>query len=151
MPFYRQLGSLPKKRHIEHRHEPGFRKEGMYYEEVLTTAGFGRAYTICYHLRPPTRVRKIESAGTSAIEQAKDPVLRHHHLKTMSLKPAGDVVSGRVPLLVNDDVILSRCRPTKAQAELYRNASADEVLFVHRAQGTLKTMYGTLPFRPFDY
>ena len=44
-------------------HEPGYRGEGIYYEEVVTTAGFGRAYSICYHLRPPTRVRKVEPAG----------------------------------------------------------------------------------------
>ena len=46
-----------------HKHEPGFRGEGIFYEEVMTTAGFGRAYSICYHLRPPTRVRKVEAAG----------------------------------------------------------------------------------------
>src|SRR5262249_38021287 len=30
-------------------------------------------------------------------------------------------------------------------------ATADEVLFVHQGQGTLHTMFGPLPFRPFDY
>src|SRR2546429_331067 len=39
MPPYRQLGSLPRKRHIAHPHQPGFRGEGLYYEEVITTAG----------------------------------------------------------------------------------------------------------------
>ena len=66
MPPYRQLGSLPRKRHIEHRAKPGYRGEGIYYEEVVTTAGFGRAYSIVYHLRPPTRVRKVEPAGAVA-------------------------------------------------------------------------------------
>jgi homogentisate 1,2-dioxygenase len=151
MPAYRQLGSIPPKRHIAHRHEPGYRHEGIYYEEVVTTAGFGRAYSICYHLRPPTRVRKVEAAGTVAIETVAQPVLRHHHLKTGALRPGGDVVSGRVPVLANDDVILARCRPARGQAELYRNATADEVLFVHAGRGTLHTMFGPLPFRPFDY
>src|SRR5262249_4915955 len=68
-----------------------------------------------------------------------------------NLKPAGDPITGRVPLLVNDDVILGRCCPAQAQAELFRNATADEVLFVHQGQGTLHTMFGPLPFRPFDY
>src|SRR5438105_653788 len=58
MPPYLKLGTVPKKRHIEHRHEPGFRNEGIYYEEVVTLTGFGRAYSVVYHLRPPTRVRK---------------------------------------------------------------------------------------------
>lgn len=151
MPPYLQLGSIPRKRHIAHRAAPGHRGEGIYYEEVVTTAGFGRAYSICYHLRPPTRVVAIEPVGTRAVETVPQPVLRHHHLKTRSLPAQGDPVQGRVPLLANDDVLLSRCRPTKPQAELYRNASADEVLFIHRGQGTLTTMFGLLPFRPYDY
>src|SRR5260370_9887575 len=68
MPPYRQIGSLPRKRHIEHRREPGYKGEGIYYEEVVTTAGFGRAYTICYHLRPPTRLPNVEPAGTVLLE-----------------------------------------------------------------------------------
>jgi homogentisate 1,2-dioxygenase len=151
MPFYRKLGSVPRKRHIAHRHEPGYRNEGIYYEEVVTTAGFGRAYSIAYHLRPPTRVRKIEAAGTLKLDIAEQPVLRHHHLKSGPMKPAGDPVTGRVPLMLNADVALSRCRPALPQAELYRNAAADEILFVHKGSGTLSSMFGVLPFRPFDY
>lgn len=151
MPFYRQLGSLPKKRHIAHRREGGFGGEGIYYEEVITTAGFGRAYTICYHLRPPTRVRNIESASPLHIETVFDPPLRHHHLRTGGMQRASDPILGRLPLLVNQDVIISRCRPAQPQAELYRNAAADEVLFIHKGRGMLQTMYGLLPFRPLDY
>jgi homogentisate 1,2-dioxygenase len=151
MPFYRKVGSLPHKRHIVHRHEPGYRNEGIYYEEVVTTAGFGRSYSICYHLRPPTRVRQIEAAGTIAVETIPKATLRHHHLRTGVLKPVGDVVTGRVPLLLNEDVTLARCRPAQRQAELYRNATADEVLFIHQGRGTLHSMFGPLPFRAFDY
>ena len=94
MPPYRQLGSFPRKRHIAHRHEPGFRGEGIYYEEVVTVGGFGRAYTICYHLRPPTRVRKVEAAGTMPLDIAEQNVLRHYHLKTGEIKAAGDPIRG---------------------------------------------------------
>lgn len=151
MPYYRKLGTVPRKRHIEHRHEPGYRGEGIYYEEVVTLVGFGRAYTVCYHLRPPTRVRKVEPAGESKITTVAEPALRHHHFRTAALKPSGDIVTGRVPLLVNDDVIMSRCRPAQQQSELYRNAGADEVLFVHHGKGVVQTMFGLLPFKPFDY
>jgi homogentisate 1,2-dioxygenase len=151
MPFYRRLGTLPPKRHTMLRHEPGFRGEGIYYEEVLTLAGFGRAYSIAYHLRPPTRVRKVEAAGELPLDTVEQRELRHHHLKTGPMKRGGDPIRGRVPLLVNDDVILARCRPTEPQGELYRNATHDELLFVHRGSGRLETMFGVLPFRPFDY
>jgi homogentisate 1,2-dioxygenase len=151
MPPYLRIGSLPRKHHISHRHEPGYRNEGIYYEEVVTTAGFGRAYTICYHLRPPTRVRKVEAAGSVSIETVTEPTLRHYHFKTGHLKPAGDPITGRIPLLMNDDVILARCCPAQPQTELYRNAAADEVLFIHQGKGLLHSMFGLLPFRPFDY
>src|SRR5437870_5559317 len=132
MPPYLRVGSIAKKRHIAHKHEPGYRNEGLYYEEVITTAGFGRAYSIAYHLRPPTRVRKVEPAGMLAIETVTEPTLRHHHLKSGDMKPSGDPVTGRIPLLVNADVALSRCRPCEPQSALFRNATADEVVFVHR-------------------
>lgn len=151
MPPYLQRGSIPRKRHIEHHREGGHKGEGLYYEEVVTTAGFGRAYTICYHLRPPTRVAKVEAAGEAACDIVPQTSLRHHHLKSGQLRPHGDPITGRVPLLVNDDVILARCRPAQPQTELFRNADADEVVFVQRGQGTLRTMFGPVPFRPFDY
>jgi homogentisate 1,2-dioxygenase len=151
MPPYLQRGSLPAKRHIAHRTSPGYRNEGIFYEEVITTQGFSRAYSIVYHLRPPTRVRKVEPAGTLPVEVVSQDVLRHHHLKTSSLPVSGDPVTGRVPLLTNADVTIWRCRPAQPQAELYRNASADEVIFVHAGRGTLHTHFGPLPVKPFDY
>src|SRR6476620_7532941 len=135
MPAYMRLGSLPPKRHMAHPNPSGgYREEGIYYEEVVTTAGFGRAYSICYHLRPPTRVRKIEPAGEIFLQSTSLPVLRHVHLLSGNIKPAGDAITGRVPLFANADVILGRCRPIQPQKELYRNGSADEVIFVHRGQ-----------------
>lgn len=151
MPPYLKLGSIPKKRHTVHRNEPGFLGEGLYYEEVVTAAGFGRAYSICYHLRPPTRVRKAEPAGRFPLDLVSEPALRHHHLKTDTIRRCGDPISGRVPLLANADVIVSRCRPAEPQNELFRNAAADEVIFVHQGQGTLHTMFGPLALRAYDY
>jgi homogentisate 1,2-dioxygenase len=151
MPSYLKRGTVPAKRHISFPSKPGYKGEGIYYEEVVTLSGFGRAYSICYHERPPTRVRKVEAAGTVAIDIASEATLRHHHFKTAALKAGGDPVSGRVPLMLNADVVLLRCKPSQRQNELYRNAAADEVLFVHHGKGTLHTMFGLLPFKAFDY
>src|SRR5581483_7575526 len=123
MPPYLRLGSIARKRHIAHRHEPCYKGEGIYYEEVVTTAGFGRAYSIVYHLRPPTRVRKIEPAGLLSFDLVEQPTLRHHHLKSGLLPRAGDPINGRIPLFTNDDVTMWRCRPSQPQQELFRNAS----------------------------
>ncbi len=158
MPIYLQRGIIPKKRHTILPANPGFRQNGIYegihYEEVVTTAGFSRAYSIVYHLRPPTRVRKIESlTPESQGIRAEAPLreLRHYHLKTGKIAQEGDLLSGRIPVLQNNEVIISRCRPKVQMRELFRNASADELIFVHRGSGTLRSMFGSLPFRPYDY
>jgi homogentisate 1,2-dioxygenase len=151
MPPYLQLGSIPPKRHTKHAAEPGYLNEGLHYEEVISTQGFNRAYSIAYHLRPPTRVKRVESAASVIVEAAPQEVLRHHHLKTRQLSVVGDPVTGRVPMFTNADVTLWRCRPAESQAELFRNAVADELVFVHRGSGALHTHFGKLPFRPFDY
>src|SRR5260370_20745314 len=108
MPPYLQRGSIPRRRHIAHRCDGGHRGEGIYYEEVVPTAGFGRAYSICYHLRPPTRVAKIESAGEVACEIVPQQALRHHHLMSGAMKRQGDPITWRAPLLVTGDLIRAR-------------------------------------------
>jgi homogentisate 1,2-dioxygenase len=151
MPRYLSLGSIPKKRHTAHRTSPGYKNEGIYYEEVVSTHGFSRAYSIVYHRLPPTRVKKVEPAGAWHIERVEQPALRHHHLKTAKIPSKGDPVTGRVPLFTNADVTLWRCRPAEAQRGLYRNGLADEIIFVHKGRGELLTHFGVLPFKPFDY
>ncbi|MFI5456851.1 MAG: homogentisate 1,2-dioxygenase [Isosphaerales bacterium] len=151
MPPYVRLGSVPRKRHIAHPQQPGFKSEGIYYEEVVTTAGFSRAYSMVYHLRPPTRVTRLEPAGTILSDFGDQPTLRHHLIKTRTMPRAGDPIEGREVLLGNDDVTLARCRPEQPQQELFRNADADELVFVHSGRGLVQTMFGPLPFRDFDY
>ena len=151
MPHYLQLGSIPPKRHTKHAADPGYLNEGLYYEEVISTQGFNRAYSIAYHLRPPTRVLKVEPAASAIVEAAPQDVLRHHHLKTRQLPVAGDPITGRVPMFTNAEVTISRCRPALPQAELFRNATADEVLFIHKGRGHVSTHFGRLDFKPFDY
>ena len=106
MPPYLRLGSIPRKRHIAHPQQPGFKSEGIYYEEVVTLAGFSRAYSLVYHLRPPTRVVRIEPAGTVTLDFVDQPVLRHHHHQDRGRFPARATRSpAGVVLLANDDVI----------------------------------------------
>jgi homogentisate 1,2-dioxygenase len=151
MPSYLRLGSIPPKRHIAHRTSPGYKNEGIFYEEVISTEGFNRAYSIAYHLRPPTRVRQVEPMGEWKLKIAEQPMLRHHHIKSGGLLTSGDPVTGRVPMLTNADVTIWRCRPASAQAELFRNGLADEIAFIHSGSGYLDTLFGRLPFKQYDY
>ncbi len=153
MPHYRRLGSIPPKRHIQHSCpvEQSFLGEGMYYEHVLTTEGFDRAYSIMYHRRPPTRMRSVELLHSHPLEAVTDLPLRHHHLRTGAMPRKGDAIQGRVPLLFNDDLVTYRCRPSEPQTTLYRNGAADELIFVQNGSGHLETTFGTLPYRRGDY
>src|SRR5215471_2401013 len=103
MPRYLSLGSVPKKRHTAHRTTPGYKNEGIFYEEVVTTQGFSRAYSIVYHLRPPTRVKKIEAAGSVNVDIVPQATLCHIHTKTGKMPRQGDPISGRVPVFGNAD------------------------------------------------
>ncbi len=153
MPTYRSLGLLPPKRHIALRREKSasFLDEGIYYEHVVTTAGFDRAYSIMYHLRPPTRNLRVEPTGHVRIEKAPIQELRHHHIRSQDLARGGDPVGGRIPMMFNDDLVAWRCLPNQQQPEIYRNGAADEVIFIQHGSGYLETHFGKLPYRRGDY
>ncbi len=153
MPYYRQLGSIPPKRHIQHRTpiDESFRSEGMFYEHVLTTDGFDRAYSIMYHRRPPTRIRRLELLPAKPVEPAEGLPLQPHHLRSGAMPRHGDAITGRVPLMFNDDLVAYRCRPANAQQVLYRNGAADELVFVQNGEGFLETTFGKVPYRRGDY
>lgn len=153
MSVYQKLGLIPRKRHIKLPREAAssFQGEGLYYEHVVTTAGFDRAYSILYHTRPPTRVRQSEFVAAAPLEAIRGQPLRHRHMLTQSMARAGEPVLGRVPLLFNEDVVCSRVRPVAQQSALFRNSGADEVIFVQTGGGVLETPFGVQPYRAEDY
>lgn len=66
--------------------------------------------------------------------------------------PEADYIKSRKPVLVNNDCALILSAPTKSMDEYYfKNADADECIFIHKGKGVLKTMYGNLPFEYGDY
>ncbi len=147
MPHYRSLGEIPHKRHAQFRQAHGT----LYREEVFGNEGFSGAYSTLYHRFPPTQVsgrRLLEDRLPGA---ADEEGLRHRHLRTARVLPAGDPISGRVRLLFNEDVAISVCRPTVGMEYFYKNADGDDLLFVHTGTGYLDTMFGVLPYRPGDY
>ena len=156
MPFYQKLGEMPRKHHIWfHRNGagPGYKGEGIYYEHVVTTEGFNEAFSIMYHLRPPTRVRNVKLLKCEELKKAADSPLRHHHLRTANMARRGDLYSGRVPVLFNQDMTAWRCRPEKesGQFQYYKNGGADEIIFVFKGSGTVESMFGKQRYRAEDY
>jgi homogentisate 1,2-dioxygenase len=60
-------------------------------------------------------------------------------------------VRDRIQLLFNDDVKLSLIRPAAADDFFYRNARADEIIYITRGSGTLESQFGNLEYRQGDY
>ena len=67
------------------------------------------------------------------------------------MKPGGDAISGRQPLMGNSEVALYLSRPTKAMDYWYRFAHGDDVLFIHDGTGVLESQFGSLRYGPGDY
>jgi homogentisate 1,2-dioxygenase len=145
--YYVRMGEVPDKRHTKLTGPHG----ELRYEQVITTHGFDHRYACLYHRHPPTRVREVVERGVRPIELVRQPVKRHHHLKTAQLAAGGDPISGRRPLLVNRDVTIALCRPTQTMDYYYRPGDCDEVVFVHQGCGTLETWQGDLAFGEGDY
>lgn len=147
MPYYKQVGTLPQKRHTQFRKPSG----ELYAEELFGAEGFSGPQSILYHHYHPTRVKHAEKLRDLKPEYVEYGAIRQRHLRTRSVPPEGDAVSGRLLMLGNDDVTIAVCRPVESMPYLYRNGQNDELIFVHEGEGVLHTMFGPLEFRPGDY
>ncbi len=148
MPYYYKLGDIPHKRHTQFRRPDG----ELYSEQLFSTEGFSNDYSILYHINPPTQIIKTEKPVNVAPEIAEEKMLKHRSLEGFKIKPAKDYLESRVPILVNNDVHIVLAAPQMSVTDYYyKNADADEMIFIHEGTGILKTMYGVLSFSYGDY
>ncbi|MER5636748.1 cupin domain-containing protein [Kitasatospora sp. NPDC002227] len=151
MAYYRQLGSIPPKRHTQHRTPEG----GLYYEELMGEEGFSSDSSLLYHRGIPSSV--VDAQVWELPEQATTPnlPLLPRHLKLHELFPAQewkavDAVTGRRLILGNGDVRISYVA-AGAPSELYRNGLGDECVYVESGDAVLETVFGTLTVGQGDY
>ena len=148
MPHYHKLGQVPPKRHITFTKPGG----GLYSEQLVSTEGFSDLYSLVYHCNPPTQVLRIEPAYSVAPEIADPDNMQHRLLKGFDVPVAGDYLESRIPVLVNADCQISLAAPGDSMKDyFFKNSGADEMIFVHKGEGLLKTMYGNLEFKPGDH
>jgi homogentisate 1,2-dioxygenase len=147
MPFYHHIGDIPHKRHTQFRQPDG----SLYREQVMGTRGFEGIQSIVYHRRAPTAILQAEDRGAVHVAIEEPGALRHRHFRTQQLKPGGDFISGRQPLLHNSAVTMSMALPSEPMPYHYRNGQGDELIFVHEGEGQIESLFGTLPFRRGDY
>lgn len=148
MPFYHRQGQIPAKRHTQFRKPDG----SLYSEELVSTEGFSSIYSLVYHCHPPTLVKGIEHAHSVAPVAALPKNLQNRSFMTFKTAPKDDYLDARTVLLFNNDLYMSSAAPRKSMENyFYKNADADEIIFVHEGSGTLKTLYGNIQFEYGDY
>jgi homogentisate 1,2-dioxygenase len=145
---YHALGKIPPKRHTQFRKPDG----SLYHEELFSTEGFSNNYSLLYHCNAPTQIMQVGEPYSVAPKTVHDKQLKHRCLKGFHIEPQDDYLQSRKPVLVNSDCKVILSAPRKSMTDYYyKNADADEVIFVHEGSGTLRTMYGSLPFEYGDY
>jgi homogentisate 1,2-dioxygenase len=148
MHRYYTLGKIPPKRHTTFKKPTG----GLYQEELFGTAGFVGMSSLIYHINPPTVVSEIKQLKNVTPKIAIEKNMKALSFKGFSLKPETDYLESRKTVFVNNDLHIGLAAPKEFSATyFYKNADADEMLFIHKGGGTLKTMYGNIPFKYGDY
>ncbi|MCM5527214.1 homogentisate 1,2-dioxygenase [Parasegetibacter sp. NRK P23] len=148
MPHYHKMGTIPHKRHTQFRKPNG----QLYSEQLFSTEGFSNDYSLLYHCHPPTQIVRTEPQYSVAPEIAEEKMLSHRSFEGFKVPPADDFLESRIPVLVNNDCHIVLAAPRKSmETYFYKNADADEVIFVHEGKGVLKTMYGEIDFGYGDY
>ncbi|MEH6308219.1 homogentisate 1,2-dioxygenase [Olivibacter sp. CPCC 100613] len=148
MPLYHQLGQLPPKKHTIYRKSNG----DLYAEELVSTHGFSSMYSLVYHCYPPTIVQQIGEPIAMAPNIGKKKHLKHTSLKGFEIQPVDDYLKSRKYVLVNQDLYIALASPKKSMHDyFYKNSQADEIIFVHKGSGVLRTGYGEIPFSYGDY
>ena len=148
MPFYHKLGNFPNKKHTVFRKENG----ELYSEELFGTIGFDGMSSIMYHVHRPTIVKDIGAEKDVSPKAAINKNIRAQRLRGFEVNPIADQLDARVPVLFNSDVSIQLAAPSnKTEDYFYKNGDADEVIFVHKGSGKLRTQMGNIDFKYGDY
>ena len=148
MPRYHKLGDIPKKRHTIFKDKNG----NFLYEELFGTIGFDGMSTLMYHTQRPTQVKEILKTYSVSPKAAVKNNMRSMMLNGFSVKPVSDFLESRKSILFNDTCQINLAAPTSSLSDyFYKNTDSDEVLFVHKGSGKLKTFLGNIDFSYGDY
>ena len=148
MPFYHKLGKIPHKRHTVFKKPDG----GYYYEELFGTIGFDGMSSLLYHCHRPTQVKEVLESIDVTPEIAVEKNMKAYALNGFQVPPKDDFLESRVTILMNNDCHIILAAPKKSLSEyFYKNADCDELIFVHKGSGKLRTLLGNIEFGYGDY
>ena len=143
-------GDVARKHHIQLRGPGG----ELRYEECFTRDGFEGPYSILYHLRRPHTQRLAPEPvkhGWLAPVAVDSRALAKRHYRTAGMVTRGPQIDSRVALLFNDDLIAGVVFPTEPDPIYIADADADQLIYIHRGGGTLRSVLGDLVFAQGDY
>ncbi|MGG9970769.1 homogentisate 1,2-dioxygenase [Ferruginibacter sp. SUN002] len=148
MPIYHHVGKIPAKRHTVFKSE----NDTFYYEQLFGTEGFHGHASLLYHTHRPTQVKEILGSKNVAPKIAVDKNIKALLLQGFNVDPEDDFLDSRKPMLVNSDCVIGLAAPKQSLTKyFYKNADSDEMLFIHKGAGTLRTFMGNIPFEYGDY
>lgn len=148
MPIYHKLGTFPSKRHIQFRKPDG----SLYYEQLFGTIGFAGMSSLLYHIHRPTRIHEILESQEWKPRIAVEKNIIPRRLLGFRVPAQDDYLVARTYVLVNRDIYIALAAPRRGFEDyFYKNADADEMIFVHKGTGTLRTFMGNIVFEPGDY
>ena len=148
MPRYHKLGKIPSKRHTVFKDS----NKNFYYEELFGTIGFEGMSTLMYHTQRPTQVKKIISSYDVSPKIAVSNNMKSLKLNGFKVTPKSDYLESRSCVLINQDCQISLAAPNKSLTSyFYKNTDSDEVLFIHKGTGKLRTFLGNIEFKYGDY
>jgi homogentisate 1,2-dioxygenase len=148
MPFYHKLGEIPPKRHTQFRKKDG----SLYYEQLFGTIGFDGMSTNSYHEYRPTMVKKIGKQYSVKPKIAKANNIQSYRFRGFQVSQEDDYLESRKIVLTNSDCNIILSAPKKSTTDyFYKNTDADEVIFIHKGTGKLRTHLGNLDFKYGDY
>jgi homogentisate 1,2-dioxygenase len=143
---YAALGQVPRKRHTQVRDDGR-----LLVEEVMGYEGFSGNESILYHLHSPCRIAEVGELRPLTRDEWVPDAHVHRLADLRPVEPGGDPVSGRRVLMYNNDIEVSVVKPTEQLQGFYRNGEGDEVIYVHRGGGVLRTVFGRVAFAEKDY
>ena len=148
MPRYHTLGKIPHKRHTVFRKENG----DIHFEQLFGTIGFDGIYTNSYHEQRPTQVKSIGDRYSIAPKIAKSNNIQSYKLRGFEVPAKNDFLESRTIVLANNDCNIILAAPKESLTSYYyKNSDADELIFIHKGSGKLRTMLGNLDFKYGDY
>ena len=148
MPIYHHLGNIPQKRHTVFKSPQG----NFYYEQLFGTEGFNGHSSLSYHIHRPTQVKEILNSYSVQPKIAINKNIKSLLLKGFDIKSTADFLESRKTVLLNSDCLIGLAAPTESLTKyFYKNADADEMIFIHKGKGKLRTFLGNINFEYGDY